>query len=59
MSAVTHLVQSDEAQLRDIEAWSHDGYNTEGVAFVQFQDELNRNTQLVDVLRATLGIPPL
>jgi hypothetical protein len=59
MTAVARLVQSDATQLHDIAAWSNDDYNTKGLAFTQFKEELDRSERLVDALRATLDIPPL
>jgi hypothetical protein len=56
---VGRLVQSDRLQLKDLSAWSKDFYKTNGAAFVNFQLELVRNAHLTDVLRSTLGLPPL
>jgi hypothetical protein len=57
--AIAHLIQSDRIQLHNLKSWSEDGYVTKGLAFTLFQQELNRNSVLVDALRTTLGLPPL
>jgi peptidase A4-like protein len=57
--AVRRLVQNDRNQLSDLKSWEEDDYNTQGLAFTQFQQQFNRSSNLVDDLRITLGLPPL
>ena len=56
--AIRRLVQSDRKQLSDITSWSEDDYRTQGPAFTTFQQQFNRSSNLVDVLRTTLRLPP-
>jgi hypothetical protein len=57
--AVRRLVQSERSQLNDLHSWSHDDYNTQGLAFTHFQQQFNRSSNLVDDLRISLGLPPV
>ncbi|MGB8197088.1 MAG: hypothetical protein WCF25_08805 [Acidimicrobiales bacterium] len=56
---VDQLLQSDRRQLSDIKSWERDDFNTQGLAFTQFQQDLNQSIRLVNELRATLELPPL
>ena len=56
---IDQLLRSDRRQLTDIQSWKQDDFNTQGVAFTQFQQNLNRSIELVNGLRATLDLPPL
>jgi Peptidase A4 family len=58
-SAIARLVQNDRVQLNNLKLWSLDNYQVPGIGFERFKAELLRNSQLVDVLRATLNLPPL
>jgi hypothetical protein len=56
---VAQLLRSDRRQLSDIKSWTQDDFNTQGIAFIQFQKDLNQSIRLVNVLRASLELPPL
>jgi hypothetical protein len=56
---IAQLLRSDRRQLTDIKSWRQDDFNTQGLAFAQLQQDLNRSIALVNVVRATLDLPPL